>query len=203
MTDPKLLVPFLIFALVMTGTPGPNNAMVLVCAAKAGVMRTIPLVVGIALGVSLQFVLLGLGVGALLDAVPGFHAALGVAGAAYILWLAWKVATSGPLDISQDGEPSMGLMAGAAFQWINPKAWALSLSASSIYIPVEHHVLNLWLAGVVLAVIAVLCVGIWAVGGVVLKQVLARPACSLVFNLAMSTILVVTTVPAIIRVAYS
>ncbi len=70
MTDPTLLIPFMIFAIVMTGTPGPNNAMVLVSGAKVGVMRTMPLVSGIALGVSLQFVLLGLGLGTLFDAAP-------------------------------------------------------------------------------------------------------------------------------------
>lgn len=203
MTDPTHLIPFMIFAIVMTGTPGPNNAMVLVSGAKVGVMRTMPLVSGIALGVSLQFVLLGLGLGTLFDAAPGFHTALGVVGAGYILWLAWKIATSGPLEICQDSRPPMGLVAGAAFQWINPKAWALSISASATYIPIENHVLNLCLAGALLAALSMLCVGIWAVGGVALRQVLTRPSYSLAFNISMSIILILTTMPAILRLALS
>jgi threonine/homoserine/homoserine lactone efflux protein len=203
MTDLALLIPFLIFAAVMTGTPGPNNAMVLISGAKVGVARTMPLVLGIALGVSLQFVLLGLGLGAIFDAVRLLHTILGVVGAAYILWLSWKIATSGPLEISENSRPPMGLFTGAAFQWINPKAWALSISASATYIPAENHVLNLCLAGALLAVLSTLCVGVWAVGGVALRQVLARPSYALAFNVSMSIILILTTMPAILRLAIS
>src|SRR3546814_12543656 len=95
-------------------------AMVLVCGARAGVLRSIPLVSGIALGVGLQFAVLGLGLGVLFDAVPGFHIALAILGTGYILWLAWKIATSGPLELHQETRPPMGLTGGAAFQWINP-----------------------------------------------------------------------------------
>lgn len=203
MTDPTVLIPFLVFAIVMTGTPGPNNAMVLVSGAKVGVARTMPLVIGIALGVSLQFVLLGLGLGSVFDAMPILHTVLGVIGAGYILWLSWRIATSGPLQISEDGRPPMGLVAGAAFQWINPKAWALSISASATYIPVENHVLNLSLAGAMLAVLSILCVGVWAVGGVALRHVLTRPNYSLAFNISMSVILILSTMPAILRLAIS
>ncbi|WP_296252799.1 LysE family translocator [Pseudomonas sp. UBA4194] len=201
MTDLALLIPFLIFAIVMTGTPGPNNAMVLISGAKVGVTRTMPLVMGIALGVSLQFVLLGLGLGAMFDAVPLLHTILGVVGAAYILWLSWKIATSGPLEIGEENRPPMGLFAGAAFQWINPKAWALSISASATYIPAENHVLNLCLAGAMLAILSTVCVGVWAVGGVALRQVLTRPNYALAFNVSMSIILILTTMPAILRLA--
>lgn len=203
MTDPTILIPFLVFAIVMTGTPGPNNAMVLVSGAKVGVARTMPLVIGIALGVSLQFVLLGLGLGSVFDAMPVLHTVLGVIGAAYILWLSWRIATSGPLKISEDGRPPMGILAGASFQWINPKAWALSISASATYVPVENHVLNLSLAGAMLAVLSILCVGVWAIGGVALRQILTRPNYSLAFNISMSVILILTTMPAILRLAIS
>ena len=201
MTELPVLLPFLIFAVVMTGTPGPNNAMVLVCGARAGVLRSIPLVSGIALGVGLQFAVLGLGLGALFEAVPGFHMALGILGAGYILWLAWKIATSGPLELHQDTRPPMGLIGGAAFQWINPKAWALPISAAATYIPVENHTLNLSIAAALLATVTIPCVGIWAVAGVALRRVLTRPNLALTFNIGMSIILMLATMPAIFRLA--
>lgn len=201
MTDPTVVLSFLIFCVVMTGTPGPNNAMVLVSGARVGIWRTMPLVSGIALGVGLQFVVLGLGLGALFDAMPGFHTALGVVGAGYILWLAWKIATSGPLELHQNSRPPMGFLGGAAFQWINPKAWAISISAAATYVPVDNHVLNLCLAAAVLTIVSIPCVGTWAAGGAAFRRVLTRPKVALTFNICMSAILVVATLPAILRIA--
>ncbi|WLH10998.1 LysE family translocator [Pseudomonas hefeiensis] len=201
MTDLAVLLPFLIFAVVMTGTPGPNNAMVLVCGARSGVLRSIPLVSGIALGVGLQFAVLGLGLGVLFDAVPGFHIALAILGTGYILWLAWKIATSGPLELHQETRPPMGLIGGAAFQWINPKAWTLSISAAATYIPVENHLLNLTIAAALLTTVTIPCVGVWAIAGVALRRVLTRPNLALIFNMGMSITLILATVPAVFRFA--
>lgn len=201
MINLNFLLPFMLFSIVMTVTPGPNNVMVLMSGAKVGLMKTMPLVTGIALGVSLQFVVLGLGLGDLFDRVPGFHEGLSVLGAGYILWLSWRIATSGPLRITEDGRPPLGLVSGAAFQWINPKAWALSISASATYIPIENHALNLCLAGVLLTTVAIFCVGLWAMGGGALRQVLTRPKHAVVFNVSMALILILTTMPAILRLA--
>jgi threonine/homoserine/homoserine lactone efflux protein len=157
------------------------------------------LVGGIALGVGLQFAVLGLGLGAFFEAMPDFHLALGALGASYILWLAWKIATSGPFAPLQDDRPPMGLLGGAAFQWINPKAWALTISAATTYIPDQNHIANLWIAAVLLAAVSVPCVGIWAVAGAGLRQVLTRPNVALTFNLSMSVLLILATLPALLR----
>lgn len=199
MTQAAYLMPFLFFAVVMSATPGPNNAMVLISGARVGVARTSPLILGIALGVGLQFVVLGLGLGEVFKVVPGFHTGLGIAGALYMLWLAWKLASSGPLEHNAPVRPPMGLLGGAAFQWLNPKAWTLTVSAAAAYLPAEQHSLNVCVAAVLLAVVSIPCVGLWALGGRALSQALARPGFALAFNIGMAALLLLATLPAIAR----
>ncbi|SDO58728.1 Threonine/homoserine/homoserine lactone efflux protein [Pseudomonas arsenicoxydans] len=201
MNDLAVLIPFLIFGIVMTGTPGPNNAMVLVSGARVGIWRTMPLVCGIALGIGLQLAVVGSGLGAVFEKIPGFHTVLSVSGAAYILWLAWKIATSGPLQINVEQRPPMGLLGGAAFQWINPKAWALSISAAATYVPAQNHILNLCIAAAILTALSVPCVGAWAVGGVAFRRILSHPTYALAFNSFMALVLVLATMPAILRLS--
>ncbi|QDD88168.1 LysE family translocator [Pseudomonas oryzihabitans] len=199
MTDLAVLLPFLLFCLIMTATPGPNNALVLASGAHLGVRRTLPLILGIALGVGLQLAVLGLGLGVILDALPGLQRLLGVLGLAYLLLLAWRIATSGPvrLDAEPSGHP--GLLGGAAFQWLNPKAWTLSISAAAAYIPVENHGLNVALAATLLAMLSVPCVGIWAVAGSALRNWLTEPRRAQAFNLAMATLLLLATLSPLYR----
>ncbi|KTT05170.1 lysine transporter LysE [Pseudomonas oryzihabitans] len=199
MTDLAVLLPFLLFCLIMTATPGPNNALVLTSGAHLGVRRTLPLILGIAIGVGLQLALLGLGLGVVLDALPGLQRLLGVLGLAYLLLLAWRIATSGPVHL--DAEPSghPGLLGGAAFQWLNPKAWTLSISAAVAYIPVENHGLNVALAATLLAMLSIPCVGIWAVAGSALRNWLTEPRRAQAFNLAMAALLLLATLPPLYR----
>ncbi|KTT37802.1 LysE family translocator [Pseudomonas rhizoryzae] len=199
MTDLAVLLPFLLFCLIMTSTPGPNNALVLASGAHLGVRRTLPLILGIALGVGLQLAVLGLGLGVILDALPGSQRLLGVLGLAYLLLLAWRIATSGP--VSLDAEPSghPGLLGGAAFQWLNPKAWTLSISAAAAYIPVENHELNVAVAATLLAMLSIPCVGVWAVAGSALRNWLTKPRRAQAFNLAMAALLLLATLPPLYR----
>ena len=183
----------------MTGTPGPNNAMTLVSGVRVGVWRTTPLVFGIAVGVGAQLAVMGFGLGAAFDTIPGFRLTLRIVGTAYILWLALNIATSGPLETDSNGRAPMGFLGGAAFQWINPKAWAVSLSAAASYIPAQNHTVNVMIAAVLLVLVTIPCVGIWAIGGVALRRILVRPRHALAFNIVMAVILVLTTMPAILQ----
>ena len=89
------LLPFLGFAAVMTGTPGPNNAMVTASAARVGARRTMPLVLGITLGVALMFVAMALGLHALLGRAPALEGLMRAVAAVVLLWIAWKILRSG------------------------------------------------------------------------------------------------------------
>lgn len=194
MTDPVVLAPFLVFAFLMTVTPGPNNAMALASGVRVGLTRSFPLIGGIAVGVALQLLAVGLGLGALFSAYPITHEILRIGGSLYLVWLAWKIARSGP--IAEGGEGSrIGFLGAAAFQWINPKAWAITVSAAAAYIPSSGYLLNIIIAATLLALVALPSVAVWAAAGGLLRKVLTRPGYARIFNLSIALLLLASTVP--------
>ena len=106
--------------------------MVTVSGARVGVARTPPLTLGITGGVALMFVAMAIGLGALLERAPWLSTALRVASATLPAWIARKILTAGPLD-PDDERPLLGWMGGAAFQWVDPKAWAMTGSAATLH----------------------------------------------------------------------
>ena len=122
-----------VFCFVASVTPGPNNMMLLSSAVNFGVRRTLPHLLGVVLGVSAMVGLVGFGLDALFDRFPSLLPLMRWAGAAYLLWLAWRVANAGPAhEAAAEGRP-LGFFAAAAFQWINPKAWVAGIGALTAY----------------------------------------------------------------------
>ncbi len=195
MTSPAALLPFLAFCVVMTGTPGPNNAMALTSGVRVGLWRSMPLVSGVALGVGSLLAAVGFGLGAVFATLPVLQEALRWLGTAYLCWLAYRIARSGPIDADSGSKPPLGFVGGALFQWINPKAWALATSAVAIYVPTDGYSANVTIAAVALAGTAILSVGLWAAGGTVLRRVLVDPRHVRWFNSGMAALLVLSTIP--------
>src|ERR1700730_10890132 len=115
-------VAFLIFAVVAAVTPGPSNVMVTTAGANAGILRGLPCLFGVTTGMALMMFLVPLGLGSLVLAHPLALRALNWGGAAFLLWLAWEIATSRSLDATASRDP-VGFIGGAGFQWVNPKSW--------------------------------------------------------------------------------
>jgi threonine/homoserine/homoserine lactone efflux protein len=195
MIDPATLLPFLLFSVLLTVTPGPNNTMALVSGVQVGVLGSVPLVCGIAVGVALQLAAIGFGLGALLEAYPASQDVLRIGGSLYLVWLAWKIAGSGPVRIDDEGHRPLGFAGAAAFQWINPKAWAITTSAAAAYIPRDGYVVNILVASLVLALVALPCVGVWTAAGSILRRLLERPTYARVFNCLVAALLLMTTLP--------
>ena len=191
------LAPFLGFAAVMTGTPGPNNAMVTASAARVGARRTMPLVLGIASGVALMFVAMALGLHALLAAAPALDAALRALAATVLLWIAWKILRAGPLT-DADERPLLGFVGGAGFQWVNPKAWAITGSAATLYLPVAPDAADIALHAALLTAVGTALVSLWALAGAALRAPLARPGFARGFNATMAALLVAATLPVLL-----
>jgi threonine/homoserine/homoserine lactone efflux protein len=194
MTETAVLVPYLVFCVLMTGTPGPNNTMALAAGVKVGFWRSLPLVCGIAIGVGVQLIAIGLGLGAALAAFPTLHNLLRIGGAMYLLWLALKIARSGPIRSDNSDRPPIGFLSAAAFQWINPKAWALTTSAVAAYVPAADYTFNIAVAAILMALIAVPCVAVWAAGGTVLRPLLMESRYARAFNVVVALLLVSTTI---------
>ena len=142
----ELLLAFILFAFVTSVTPGPNNMMLLASGVNFGIRRSLPHMLGISLGFMLLVAAVGLGLGQLFEQFPPLYTVLRYGGAAYLLYLAWKIAGSGAPDADgkATGKPFTFLQA-AAFQWVNPKAWIMAIGAITTYTPQEGFLVNVLL----------------------------------------------------------
>ncbi|MCV4344007.1 LysE family translocator [Pseudomonas capsici] len=195
-----LLLAFALFAFVASVTPGPNNTMLLASGVNFGFQRSIPHMAGISIGFFVLIMAVGFGLGGLFKTWPVLYTILRYVGAAYLLYLAWKIATSGPAADSdeQRGEP-LGFFAAALFQWVNPKAWVMAIGAISTYTPVEGYFINVLVIAAVFALIGLPCICIWAGFGSLLRNVLRDPLKLRIFNGVMAFLLVVSLYPLVLE----
>jgi len=188
-----------LFVFVTAFTPGPNNIMVTASGVNFGFMRTVPHMAGITAGFVVLVVAAAAGLGAIFAAAPGLQTALKIAGALYMLWLAWKVANSRPDSGGRvDLANPMTFWQAAAFQWVNPKAVVMALTVIAIYVRPEYRVRD---ALIVLAVEIVATIGTvvaWTGFGVALRSLLANPRHARTFNIVMALLLVVSIVPMVL-----
>ena len=193
---PELLAALALFAFVSSITPGPNNTMLMASGANFGFRASIPHMIGVSGGFLLLVVAVGLGLGGLFAAYPELHDVLAVAGGLYLLWLAWKIATSSGLGMGEAGARPQTFLQAAAFQWVNPKAWAMALGAVTAYAPRDGYVANILVVSVIFTAINLPCVASWTGFGVGLRRFLDRPAVLRAFNVGMALLLALSLLPA-------
>ena len=193
---PDLFAALDLFAFVASITPGPNNAMLLASGLNFGVRRTLPHMLGISVGFAVMIACVGFGLGALLQTAPRLQLALKVVSILYLVRLAWKIANAAPPSSAPvaAGRPFTFLQA-AAFQWVNPKAWALALTAIAAYAPSEDFAFNVAVVALVFGVVNAPSVAVWAVFGSALRRFLGDPRMLRRINVAMALALVVSTLP--------
>ncbi|TPW32914.1 LysE family translocator [Pararhizobium mangrovi] len=194
MTIDTLLALFT-FALVGAITPGPNNVMLLASGANFGFRRTLPHILGIQVGFVSLSACIGLGLGTLLATFPALHLVLKVAGGAYLLYLAWRIATSRSAAKGEGAARPISFTQAALFQWINPKAWVVSISAVAIYLTPEH--LSASIVGLVACFFLAGSIAspVWTAFGQSLRVFLSDATRLKWFNLVMGLLLVLTLVP--------
>ena len=162
---PELILALVMFAFASSITPGPNNIMLLASGANFGLRRTVPHMLGISLGHALMVSLVGLGLLGLFEALPWLRPTLMAACAAYLLYLAWKIANAAPPgDAPTDARPFSFLQA-AAFQWVNPKAWYMAIYAQTNFAPDSAHWAGALLVAGVFAMTNLPSVTVWAAAG--------------------------------------
>ena len=189
-----VLIPLVAFAFVTSITPGPNNLMLMASGANFGFRRTIPHMLGVGLGFVFMTFLMGLGLSGLFSSWPGLHTALSVVSAVYLLWLAWKIANAAPPEAGQKAGKPFTFIQAAAFQWVNPKAWAMALSAVTIYAPDESAMATLLVAAVFGAV-NIPSVSVWTLLGQELRRILTNRMRLKAFNWTMAVLLVLSMYP--------
>ncbi|WP_340644418.1 LysE family translocator [Phenylobacterium sp.] len=192
---PQLLLALSLFAFVNSITPGPNNTMLMASGANFGFRATLPHLSGVAIGFGVMVLAVGLGLGGLFIAFPRLHDVLAVAGGIYMIWLAWKIATSKGMGGGQAGGRPQTFWQAAAFQWVNPKAWAMAVGAISTYVPADHYSLNVLVVAVVFMAVNAPSVTVWTAFGVGLRRFLDRPAVLKTFNITMAVLLLTSLIP--------
>ncbi|MFU8825396.1 LysE family translocator, partial [Yoonia sp.] len=136
----EILIALMGFAFASSVTPGPNNLMVMASGANYGLRRTVPHVLGISLGHAFMVWMVGVVLLQVFDSYPALNLILKVLSTAYMLWLAWKIANAVPPEAKEvTGKPFTFLQA-AAFQWVNPKAWFMAITAISAYAPQDRNI---------------------------------------------------------------
>jgi len=206
------MLPFLLFAVVAAVTPGPSNVMLVAAGAQAGIVRGLPCLFGVTSGMAVMMFLVPLGLGSLVLKYPLVLRALHWGGAAVLLWLSWKIATSpspgesaagghgdaaagGRVEAAAGPEP-IGYAGALLFQWVNPKSWLVSASAAGTFLsgaagsPFREAAA---LGG--LFVLAALPSGlVWLAFGAGVQHLLHEPRRLRAFNLIMGALLALSIV---------
>ncbi len=190
----ELLIAFATFCFVSSATPGPNNLMLMTSGANFGVRRTVPHWLGIGAGFTTMIVLVGLGLIRVFDAYPITYVILKVLCVVFLLYLAWKIANaSAPNKASASGTPMTFLQA-AAFQWVNPKAWAMALTAVTVYTPSQNFS-AVMTSALIFGLINLPSCSLWIFIGRQIRRLLTNALRLRVFNISMSLLLLMSLYP--------
>jgi len=189
--DTQQLIALVGFAFVSSVTPGPNNMMLMASGANFGIRRTLPHMAGVAIGFALMIFLVGIGLIGLFEAWPPLFTVLKVVSAAYLLWLAWKIASAPPpvAGASTSGGKPMTFIQAALFQWVNPKAWTMALTAIAVYAGSRNIAAVIGVAAI-FGAINLPVVSIWAAMGQYLQRWMTDTRKRRAFNWGMAALLV-------------
>jgi len=171
----ELIATISVYYFVMYVTPGPNNSILTASGIKFGFIRSVPNIIGISSGHGIQLALVCFGLGSLFLQFPILLEILKYIGACYLLYLAWKM--FGSLNISITDEKSSPLKYHEAilFQFVNPKAWVICITAVSLFYPEKENLIIGTLFLVIMSTIINLpSISMWAFGGSVIRHYLSN-----------------------------
>ncbi|WP_068116119.1 LysE family translocator [Tropicimonas marinistellae] len=183
------LFALLALATVAAWTPGPNNALVANSGATFGLRRTWPHVFGIGLGFPLMVFLVGFFLGGLFQASPLLREGLRWLGAVVLIWIAWKIATSGGISTPGREPRPFTFLEAAAFQWINPKGWAFAVALTSQFVDPASPLESAFIVGAVFLVVGLGSATTWAVLGQAITRWVNTAHRLRWFNIAMGAVI--------------
>jgi threonine/homoserine/homoserine lactone efflux protein len=182
------------FALAMSLSPGPNNIMIAAIASRYGARRTVPYLLGTLTGVTALMLAAGFGLGEFFTSWPTAHAWLKMLGVAYLLWLAWRISTS-PVSSSERVQRPFGFLTAVLFQWLNPKAWMMTLGAFSIFTSVGGELVAETVIITLTFILAfVPAVILWTGIGLSARHLLSSDRAIKTFNVSMGILIAASTV---------
>jgi threonine/homoserine/homoserine lactone efflux protein len=191
----SLLLAFIVFAVVMFFTPGPNNIMVLSSGLTYGFRRTLPHMAGITIGFAFMVAAVGLGLGTIFIAYPILQTILRYAGAAYLIYLAIAIAFSGTPTPDEASRGPMTFWGAAVFQWVNAKGWVIVIGTITAYAAIARFPLNVAIQSGLCLPIGVLSTATWTLFGSALRPVLKSERAVRAFNVLMALLLLASLYP--------
>jgi threonine/homoserine/homoserine lactone efflux protein len=192
----QLLFAFIVFAIVMFITPGPNNIMVLSSGLTYGFRRTVPHIAGITIGFAFMIAAVGLGFGTIFVAFPMLQTILKYAGAAYLVYLSIAIALSGPPKAdAADGRGPMTFWGAALFQWVNVKGWVMVIGTITAYAAIARFPWNIAIQVVLALGLGTVSTSIWTLFGSALRPFLTSERAVRIFNIVMALLLLASLIP--------
>ena len=191
----ELIAAISIYYFVMYATPGPNNSILTASGIKFGFIRSIPNIIGISSGHGLQLALVCFGLGSLFSQFPILLEVLKYIGACYLLYLAWKM--FGSLNISRTEEKSSPLKYYEAilFQFVNPKAWVICITAVSLFYPENVNLIIGTLFLVIMSTFINLpSISMWAFGGSIIRRYLSNKKLKTIIEWILAILLLGTAI---------
>ena len=204
--QPEQLLPLIGFIIAMVATPGPNNLMLMAAGANFGFRRSLPHLLGISVGCQILLLAIALGLGQLFETYPQVVTVLRAAGSLFLLCMAWQLVRPAAGQGEGQGQGQSG--AGAAkevkpltfwqaalFQWINPKAWMMTITAVATFANPAQFVVSTLIIGVLFLVLGFPLISAWNVGGAALKHWLQQGRRLVRFNRVMAVLLIGSLYP--------
>lgn len=195
----EILTALVIFAFVSSITPGPNNLMLMNSGVNFGFKQTLPHALGVGIGFTIMVALVGLGIMQLFDIFPISYQILKVLSVVYLLYLAAKIAMSdSSIETSNSNAKPFTFVQAAMFQWLNPKAWTMALTAISVYAPTKSLAAVL-LVALVFGLVNFPCISSWVVLGEKMQVFLTNKKRLRIFNGSMAALLVCSLYPVVLN----
>jgi threonine/homoserine/homoserine lactone efflux protein len=191
----SLLIAFIVFAAVMSFTPGPNNIMVMVSGLLFGFRRTLPHIAGVVIGFAFMVGAVGLGFGAIFLAFPVLQTILKYAGAAYLIYLAAAIARSHPTNSTIGMAKPLTFWQGVMFQWVNVKGWVAIIGTITAYAAIAGFPFNIVIQVLIFLVMGMASITTWTLFGSALRPVLTSERAIRIFNFAMAILLLASLYP--------
>lgn len=168
--------------------------MLMASGANFGFLRTIPHMLGVGLGFVFMVFLVGIGLAQVFDIYPFAHTILKIASVGYLLYLAWKIANAAPVSATDDSGTPMTFIQAAAFQWVNPKAWTMAVTAVTVYSP-DTCLTSILIVSAIFGAVNLPSISLWTMMGQQMARILTNPTRLQLFNLAMAALLIASLYP--------
>ena len=190
----SIFLSFVIYTIVTSITPGPNNLMVATSGVNFGLRATYGHILGVAIGFGVMVILVGLGIGTLLSQNQLVYEILKLIGIAYLIYLAIKIAQSGSVELDKTQAKPITFLQAALFQWVNPKAWIMAMGAVTTYLAAGSEFYWYIILGVVFGLVCIPCTGAWGILGEKLQTLVRTPQHLKIFNYSMAILLVASII---------